>query len=176
MIDLNCGYDLTQATQAINLWEEFDLKWIEEPLNPNHIHALADLRSKSNIPIACGENEFQIYGFKSLFDQKAIDVAMPDIGRAGGIQETKNICTLAQAYGVPVSPHNFSSGILLAATIHLMASTPNTGLLELDTSKNAILEELLLAPLSMNDGFVSVPSFPGLGVELKKEILEQFTI
>ena len=75
-----------------------------------------------------------------------------------------------------MNSHNFSSGILLAATINLMASTPNTGLLEMDTSINAILEELLLAPLSMNDGCVSVPSFPGLGVELKKEILEQFTI
>ena len=176
MVDLNCGYDFMQASQALRLWEEFELKWIEEPLNPNHINAIADLRCKSNIPIACGENEFQVYGFKHLFDKKAVDVAMPDIGRVGGIQETKNICALAQSYGVKVSPHNFSSGILLAATIHLMASTPNIGLLELDTSKNAVLQELLLAPLVMNNGFVTVTSFPGLGVQFNKDALEQFII
>ncbi len=124
MIDLNAGYNNFEAYQAARIWEQCNLTWLEEPLNPNQTSALGDLRARTNIPIAAGENEFRIYGFKELFDKKAVDVAMPDIARVGGLQETKNICTLAEAYGLSVSPHNFSSGILLAATIHLMASTP----------------------------------------------------
>lgn len=176
MVDLNAGYNLLEAREAEKLWEPFDITWLEEPLNPNHVEAMGDLRTMSSIPLSSGENEFQIYGFKHLFDQKAVDVAMPDIGRVGGLMETKNICSLAEAYGIPVSPHNFSSGILLAATIHLMVSTPNTQWLEMDTSGNAVYEELLTTPLEFSNGYVKVNNLPGLGVELKEEILTKHGI
>lgn len=174
MIDLNAGYDAPDALLAARLWEPLNLFWLEEPIDPNQIEKMSELRSCSEIPIASGENEFRVHGFKELFDQKAVDIAMPDIGRAGGLMETKNICNLAQVYGVPVSPHNFSSGILLAATLHLMASTPNTTLLEFDNSENAVYQELLMEPLKIKDGFVSIPSHPGLGVHLPREVLQKY--
>jgi len=176
MIDLNGGYNRLQAFQAAKLWEPFDLYWLEEPVNPNQIDCLADLRSRTSVPIAAGENEFRVHGFKQLFDKNAVDVAMPDIGRVGGIQETRNICALAEANGILVSPHNFSSGVLLGATIQLMASVPNTYLLEIDTSENAIYQELLIEPLQIEGGFVSVPKFPGLGVELSEEVLKKYSV
>ena len=176
MVDLNAGYNALEARQATKLWESCDITWLEEPLNPNHVEAIADLRAKSTVPLACGENEFRTYGFKRLFEQRAVDVAMPDIGRAGGLMETKNICSLADSFGIPVSPHNFSSGVLLAATIHLMASTPNTQWLEMDTSGNAVYEELLTASLRLNDGYVEVPNQPGLGVELTEETLKKYAV
>ncbi len=176
IIDLNCGYNFLTAQEAIKRWEEFDLKWLEEPLNPNYTDSLSELRKKSSIPIAAGENVFQIYGFKELFDKKSVDVAMPDIGRVGGIQEARNICVLADAYGIPVSPHNYSSGILLAATIQLMASTTNTFFLEIDTSKNAIINDLLVEPIKFENGLVTPSTIPGLGVELKQEVLDKFKI
>ena len=176
MIDLNAGYNSFEAYEAAKLWGEYDLTWLEEPLSPNQTEALADLRNRIEIPIAVGENEFQLHGFKELFDHRAVDIAMPDIGRVGGLQETKNICTLAAAYGTPVSPHNFSSGILLAATIHLMASTPNTMLLEYDSSQNAVYEELLIEPLKFVDGQIEVPNNPGLGVHLPADIIRHYSI
>jgi|TARA_Y100000294_G_scaffold120359_1_gene111806 L-alanine-DL-glutamate epimerase-like enolase superfamily enzyme len=176
MIDLNGGYSAFDACHAARLWETYNLTWLEEPINPNHLDALKDLRSKISIPIAAGENEFRIFGFKDLFENKAVDIAMPDIGRVGGLQETKNICVLADAYGIQVSPHNFSSGVLLAATLHLMASTPNTTLLEVDTSKNAVYQELLVEPLEFNDGYFTVPEGPGLGVEISPEILKKYQV
>ena len=90
--------------------------------------------------------------------------------------ETKNICALAETSGISVSPHNFSSGVLLAATIHLMASTPNTQWLEMDTSGNAVYEELLTAPLQLKDGYVEVTNQPGLGVELTDETLKKYAV
>jgi D-galactarolactone cycloisomerase len=176
MIDLNGGYNRLQAFQAANLWESYNLTWFEEPVAPNELDCLQDLRSRTRIPIAVGENEFRVHGFKQLFDKNAVDIAMPDIGRVGGIQETRNICALAQGYGILVSPHNYSSGILLGATIQLMASIPNTHLLEIDTSDNAVYQELLLEPLQVKDGFVLVPDFPGLGVELNNEVLNKYAI
>lgn len=172
MVDLNAGYDFITARQAVKIWEPYDLFWLEEPLNPNHLSALSDLRKYSTIPIAAGENEFRVEGFKDLFDLKAVDMPMPDIGRVGGIQEAKNICSLADAYGLNVSPHNFSSGVLLAATIHLMASSHNTRLLEIDTSSNAVYHEFFSDPLQIEDGYLTVPQAPGLGVELNKEVLK----
>ena len=176
MIDLNGGYTSREAMVASRLWDKFNLFWLEEPLNPNQIDALADFRSRSKLTIAAGENEFRLHGFKQLFDHRAVDVAMPDIGRVGGIQEARNICALAESYGIPVSPHNFSSGILLAATINLMAATPNTWLLELDSSNNAVYEELMIAPLEISDGSVQVPDHPGLGVELTDDIIKKYGI
>ena len=137
---------------------------------------MASIKNKISTPIAAGENEFRLHGFKNLFDNNAVDVAMPDIGRVGGIQETRNICALAQSYGILVSPHNYSSGVLLAATIQLMASVPNTHLLEIDTSDNAIYTELLIEPLEIKDSFVKVPQFPSLGVKLDQKILEKYTV
>jgi len=176
MVDLNGGYTHREAMLAARLWDKFNLFWLEEPLNPNQIDALADFRSRSNLTIAAGENEFRLHGFKQLFDQRAVDVAMPDIGRVGGLQEARNICVLAESYGIPVSPHNFSSGVLLAATIHLMAATPNTWLLELDSSNNAVYEELLVAPLEISDGYVQVPDHLGLGVKLTDDTIRQYGI
>ena len=176
MIDLNGGYTPREAAVAERLWNKFDLFWLEEPLNPNQVDALADFRSRSKMTIAAGENEFRLHGFKQLFDLRAVDVAMPDIGRVGGLQEARNICVLAESYGIPVSPHNFSSGVLLAATIHLMAATPNTWLLELDSSNNAVYEELLIEPLEVSGGFVQVPHHPGLGLELTDDTIRKYGI
>jgi D-galactarolactone cycloisomerase len=176
MIDLNGGYTTREAMVVARLWDKYNLFWLEEPLNPNQIDALADFRSRSSFIIAAGENEFRLHGFKQLFDLRAVDIAMPDIGRVGGLQEARNICALAESYGIPVSPHNFSSGVLLAATIHLMASTPNTRLLELDSSSNAVYEELLISPLEVSNGYIQVPNHPGLGVELTDDIIRQYGI
>jgi D-galactarolactone cycloisomerase len=176
MIDLNGGYDALQVMEAAKLWEPFNIYWLEEPVDSFQIERLASLKNKISTPIAAGENEFRLHGFKNLFDKNAVDVAMPDIGRVGGIQETRNICALAYSYGILVSPHNYSSGILLAATIQLMASVPNAQLLEIDTSDNAVYHELLVEPLEIKDSFVKVPQFPGLGVKLDQKTIEKYSV
>lgn len=174
MVDLNAGYHALDAIQAAELWREFDIRWLEEPVSPNEMTAMQRVRDRSSIPIAAGENEFRTYGFKNMLDSAAADVLMPDIGRVGGLMETRNICALAGAYGVPVSPHNFSSGVLLAATVQLMASVPNTVLLEMDTSGNAIYGELLTWAPSFEHGALKVPECVGLGVALPEAVRKQY--
>ena len=174
MIDLNAGYDVLHAKLISQYWKDYRIFWIEEPISPNYISQLKELRNSINIPIAMGENEFRIFGFRELLESQACDVLMPDIGRVGGLEETRQICALAHAFGVPVSPHNFASGILLAATIHLMAATENTQLLEYDNSENSIYKELLTFDLAIKDGILEIPDVVGLGVDLPEEILTKY--
>lgn len=176
MIDLNAGYGNLDAREAAVNWGAYDLMWLEEPVHPDSKDILSDLKTRATMPIAAGENEFGIHGFKELFDARAVDVAMPDLGRAGGILECRNICALAEAYGITVSPHNFSSGVLLAATIQLMACTSNTRWLEIDSSDNPVYEELLIEPLKFVDGKVFIADHPGLGVVLREETLRKYAV
>src|SRR6185503_5173683 len=108
--------------------------------------------------------------FEPLLEGHGCDYVMPDVLRCGGLEQTRLICLEAQAHGVVASPHNFSSGVGLAATLHLMAALPATELLEFDPTGTAIYEELFVEPLRVEDGQVYVHRVPGLGVRLTEEI------
>jgi L-alanine-DL-glutamate epimerase-like enolase superfamily enzyme len=111
-----------------------------------------------------------------MFQKGGVDVAMPDMARAGGITELKKICAVAEAFGVPVSPHNYSSGVCSAATLQLMAATLGTGPLEWDTVDSSIVAELFVEPLVVRDGHVEVPQLPGLGVHLPDEVRARYAV
>ncbi|MFW5914513.1 MAG: enolase C-terminal domain-like protein, partial [Thermoplasmatota archaeon] len=133
--------------------------------------------SKLDIPIATGENEYTKWGFKALFLSDAVDYAMPDIMRCGGITETRKICALAEAFDVAVTPHNYTTGVGLAATIQLMACTPNCQLLEYDVTPYPLYESLLKRPLEFDDrGRVTVPKDPGLGLEIDQATIEEYAV
>jgi L-alanine-DL-glutamate epimerase-like enolase superfamily enzyme len=102
---------------------------------------------------------------------QACDYVMPDILRCGGLEQTRQICREALRRGVIPSPHNFSSGVGLAATLHLMSALPETEWLEFDPTGTAIYEELFVEPLVVEQGRVRVPYSPGLGVRLTEVVL-----
>ena len=174
MIDLNCGYTLPQAMKAFDLWQKYDLTWIEEPLVPYDIKGMQELRSKYSIPIAAGENEFQVYGFLNLLQNRSVDYVMPDIGRVGGIGEAKEVSALARVFGIPTSYHNYSSGILLAVTVQVAASDPNFQFLEYDYSSNAFYQELFEESLSVQNARLVVPKLPGIGVQIRDALLDPY--
>lgn len=175
MVDINCGYDRPTAVRMGKRFEEFNPFWYEEPLRPQDVEGCRQLRRQVAIPIAIGENEFTKYGFVELFKKEAVDYVMPDPARVGGITETKKIAALAEAFNLVITPHNFSSGILLAATLHVIASTPNADLLEFDVTGTGIYDELLVEPLRVDGGFVDIPQGPGLGVVLTDAVRERYT-
>jgi len=176
MIDINGNFDRPTALSMGKRFEEVNPFWYEEPLPPYDLEGYRELKERLDLPIAAGENEFTKYGFLELFQRGAVDYAMPDIARVGGLTEAVKICALAEAFNIPCSPHSYSSGVLLAATLHLMAALPGTDLLEFDVTGTSIYEELFLEPLSVREGFVSVPHGVGLGVELKEEIRRQYAL
>lgn len=177
MVDMNCGYDRVTALKVGRMLESHDVFWYEEPLSPYDLEGYAYLKGKLDIPIATGENEYTKWGFKELFLRGGVDYAMPDIMRCGGITETKKICALAEAFDVIVTPHNYTTGVGLAATIQLMACTPNCQLLEYDVTPYPLYEQLLKRPLEFDsNGMITLPEDPGLGVELREDMVEKYSI
>tara|TARA_Y200000002_G_scaffold382982_1_gene402391 strand:+ start:1825 stop:2979 length:1155 start_codon:yes stop_codon:yes gene_type:complete len=184
MIDINHAYGVTEALELGYALEEFNLRWYEEPVVPENIQGYAYLRNKLKIPIAGGENEHTLYGFKDLFKLGCIDIAQPDIGSCGGITGAKHISILAQSFGIEVNPHVWGSAVAQSASIHFIASLPATNhslftrqpILEYDQSDHPFRQKLLKNPIKMNKGYVIVQESPGLGIEVNKEIINKYKI
>lgn len=175
MVDVNTIFERSEAMAFGRAIREFDPFWYEEPVGPLDYQGHAELRHELGMKIATGENLYTLHGFEPLFQAGGCDYAMPDILRCGGIEQTRLICEAALAAGVVPSPHNFSSGVGTAATLHLMAALPRTELLEFDPTQTAIYEELFIDPLEVADGKVKVPTTPGLGVALSSELIDKYS-
>jgi len=176
LVDMNCGYDQAQALRAGRMLEDYDVYWYEEPLSPYDVQGLATLRRQLDVPIAAGENEYTKWGFRDLFETDAVDYAMPDAMRCGGITEATKICTLAEAFNTVCSPHCYTTGVGLAATMHVMAASPAAQWLEFDPTEFPLYEALFTSSLTITDGYVSLPTAPGLGVELEEAVIQKYRI
>lgn len=174
MIDINTGFDRATALRFGRDVCEFRPYWYEEPLSPLDAAGHAALRQQLPFAIATGENLYTTYGFMPLWHHQACDYVMPDVLRCGGFEQTRQICQAATEESIVPTLHNYSSGVGLAATLHLMAALPELELLEFDPTKTAVYEELFVDPLVVEGGHVQVPSTPGLGVRLTDEVANRY--
>jgi L-alanine-DL-glutamate epimerase-like enolase superfamily enzyme len=175
MIDINTGFDRQTALEEGRRQAAFDPFWLEEPIAPADYEGHAWLRERLPFPIAAGENLYTLHGFAPMLACGGCDYIMPDILRCGGFRQSLLICEAAERAGVIASPHNFASGVGLAAVLHLMAALPQTQFLEYDASRTAICEEMFVEPLLVMDGRIRVPTAPGLGVALTDEIIAKYS-
>lgn len=182
MVDTNHAYGRTEAAYLGDAMAAMGLRWYEEPLVPEDLKGYAALRKRLPMAIAGGENEHGLYGFRALFEAEAVDVAQPDVGSCGGLTAARHITVLAQAHGVEVNPHVWGSAVAQAASLHLLASLPDAHhslfarqpILEYDQSDHPFRRELTTTPLEMHGGWVTVPEAPGLGIEIRRDILQRF--
>ena len=176
MVDTNCPWTKDKARQMLNSWEEYNLFWVEEPINPpEDFESLSNLRSESLIPIAAGENACTSFEFKKMFDAEAVDYAQPSVTKVGGITEFKKISSLADNYGVQVMPHSPYFGPGFLATLHLAQSMPNPGLLE----RFFIDFEAYLYPekiFNPKDGFFEISDQIGLGLDPDIDVIKDYRI
>jgi L-alanine-DL-glutamate epimerase-like enolase superfamily enzyme len=105
MADAYMGWTLDYARRMLPLLEPYRLRWLEEPVIPDHIAGYAALKSLGRIPIAGGEHEFTSYGFRDLLEARAVDVIQFDTNRVGGITQARKVAALAEAFSVPVAIH-----------------------------------------------------------------------
>jgi L-rhamnonate dehydratase len=168
--------DAASRIQLAKAIEQYNPYWIEEPLYPDDLEGYRRLSEAINIRIACGENETTIYGFKQLIDIAKVLILQPDITRCGGITQAKKIATLAQASHLTVVPHAWSSGIVIAASLHIIASIPNSCLLEYLIWENPIRKEMLVEDILIKDGYATIPEGPGLGIEINEQAIEKYRI
>ncbi len=154
---------------------EFRVGWLEEPIwPPDDYAALARLRRRSPVPIAGGENECTIGGFNRILDAGAVDILQPEVATLGGIMESFKIYTIAQSRNVPVAPHNFRYGPVLAASAHLSLMFPNV--IALETPYFHLETYVLKEGPQIVDGQVRLPETPGLGIVVDEDVVEEYRV
>jgi L-alanine-DL-glutamate epimerase-like enolase superfamily enzyme len=171
MLDCWMSWDVPYTIDMARRLEAYRPRWIEEPVLPDKIEQCAEIRRAVDIPIATGEHEYTRWGLQALIDARAADVLQPDIYWAGGISEVLKICALASARDLPVIPHGHS----VPATVHLIASQPVTTcpLLEYLVKGNEIHQFFLKDPIVPVNGHVTLPTAPGIGMELDEAKIEE---
>jgi galactonate dehydratase len=155
------------AIRLAKAFEEFDLMFIEEPVLPENIDALVTVARSTTTPIATGERLFTRWGFREVLEKQAAAIVQPDICHAGGISEVRKIAAMAETYYAAVAPHNPLGPISLAASLQVDACTPNF----LCQEQITLGEGYLKQPFVHTNGYIDLPTAPGLGIELDEEAL-----
>jgi len=176
-VDVNSAYDAATAIRVCHRVAEYDLWFIEEPVFPDDIDGYELIRRSQPIPVAAGESEFGLFGFRELLRRRALDVVQPEIGRIGGFTAAMRLGALAQTHNVKVAPHTgFSCGVAQLASLHLAAAVANLSRLEWMWIPNP-LAEIFSTPLPQPvNGDLTVPERPGLGLALDRKKLEKFKL
>lgn len=175
MLDVNGAWTPQDALKAVRQLERYDLTWLEEPVWPvDDYDSLAWLRTKTDIPIAGGENEFTHYGFKNIVTKHPYDIIQPDVIMTGGIMATRKIFALAETWNLGVATHSFFFGPGIPASVHLSLSNVKSEWVEI----NAVpLEAYFIDPAYRPiDGYLTVSDKPGLGFDVDWDVVEKYRI
>jgi galactonate dehydratase len=163
------------AVRVARLLEPFDPFWYEEPVSARDLGALVECRRNIRIPLVTGEELYTRFEFRDVFERRAADIINPDVCNVGGIQELREIAAMAEAYHVTVSPHNYNSPTIgLAATVHVAAAIPNFLITEYFVNFEGRAADVAIDPFRVEQGYLRVPTTPGLGIELREDILAQY--
>jgi L-alanine-DL-glutamate epimerase-like enolase superfamily enzyme len=167
------------ALQVIERLADFNIRFIETPLDIDDIDGYAFLHDHSPIAIAAGEWQNTHFEFLDLADRGKVDVLQPDVGRVGGFTEAVKVAALAADRGLQIVPHCWKSGIGIAASAHLAAasrSCPFIEFLPLELAESPLRKELLIEELPMAGGQITLPARPGLGITLNRHALEKYSV
>lgn len=149
--------------------EQFKPMLFEEPVPPDNLDALKAVKEKSPVAVSAGERLYTRWDYKRMFDLMAADYIQPDVSHAGGILELKKIAAEAECRYIPFAPHNPSGPVANAATLQLAACCPNFSILEIMYSDVTYRKDITNEELDYQDGYISIPDKPGLGIEINEE-------
>ena len=172
--DLHWNFSPESAKRICDAIERYEPIWVEDPIPPENTGAMARLASRVNVPLLTGENRYGRHGFRDLLERGAVDFVAPDVPKTGGIAETKKIGDLADAYYCALTPHNIGSPVATMAGVHVGASVPNFLALEFHARDVPWWDDMVerSEPL-IQDGRITVPDRPGLGIELDWDVVEE---
>jgi galactonate dehydratase len=172
MFDAHCSMPPPLLIQFAAAIEPYDVMWIEEPAVPGNIEVFKRLKQQIKVPLATGERDRTIWEVIAYLQNDAIDILQSDVGHCGGISQLKKIATLAEAYFVPMAPHNTCSELGLTASLHVSASIP------LFLIQEGYIDGHIMPPgvarkdwAIDKDGYASLPQAPGLGVEIDEQAM-----
>ena len=172
LIDAHGRFDVPTAIRLCNTLEDAgQIYWFEEPVPPESLDALKQVRDKVNVPLSIGERQHTRWEFVPILQQGLADYIMPDVTWTGGITELRKISTLCEAYYVPVSPHDASGPINVVAGSQVMISTPNFYRLETCCHDLSIYNRFIQEPLDNAGGSLRLNPLPGLGIAMDMDFL-----
>jgi L-alanine-DL-glutamate epimerase-like enolase superfamily enzyme len=173
MLDIGMGWsDADEAVARARRMAEYEPYWIEEPFFPDEYEMYAKLAAAVETPIAAGEEETTVLDFVRLIDAGNVAVVQPDVTRAGGMRECLRVAELARERGRRCVLHSWSTGIIKAASLHVLAAMEEAEYFEDCVQTTELNQRLVTNRFPLQDGFVEIPTAPGLGVEVDEEVLE----
>jgi L-alanine-DL-glutamate epimerase-like enolase superfamily enzyme len=176
MIDVLWAYDLPAAMRMGTVCEELGVSWFEAPIHPEDLEGHAELARALKMPVASGETDRTRYQFLRQFQQRALDIAQPDIGRTG-ISEGKAIAELAEAFNIPLTMHTgMASAVLIAASLQVAATIPHCWYQEYQPFVTEVANRFLGTPLVCDQGHFELPAGPGLGIDLDEAALRAYQV
>jgi galactonate dehydratase len=166
-VDFHGAISPATAKLLIKALEPYQPMFIEEPCQAQNHDIMAEIARGTHLPIATGERVFTKWGFREVLEKRAATILQPDLCHAGGITEVRLIAGMAEAYYAAIAPHNPLGPISLAAGVQIAASIPNF----LCQEQVSLGEGYLKHPFTLHQGYLDLPSGPGLGIELDEEAL-----
>jgi L-alanine-DL-glutamate epimerase-like enolase superfamily enzyme len=174
LVDAHGAYASHTALYVGRELQRMGVRWLEDPLPPEDVEGYVALSAALEMPVAAGETECTRWQFEERLRQKAVDLILPDICRAGGITEGRKIATVADLHNVRWAAHvSMGTSVHVAAAAHLAVASANFLIFEFSSTPNPIGDNLLTRPLRPEHGILRVPDGPGLGIELDEEQLKQ---
>lgn len=173
-IDFHGRVTPANAPRLIDALAPYHPLFVEEPVLPDNVDEMVDIAKRTNVPIAAGERLFTRWGYRELIEKQAVRVLQPDLCHVGGIFEARKIAAMGETYHMYMAPHNPLGPISLAACLQLDACIPNFLVQEFPGIPEGwdLGNELLKEPFEIKNGYIDVPTKPGLGVELNDDALE----
>jgi galactonate dehydratase len=136
---------------------------------------MASFKRQCPIPVATGECLYTKFEFRDLIAREAADIIQPDICLMGGLLEMKKVAAIAEANYVVVAPHNPMGPVATAVNVHFAASTPNFAILEYNPDDRPPRRDVVQEPMVVKDGYIELPTKPGLGIDLDESAFEKYT-
>jgi galactonate dehydratase len=175
-VEAHGKFNVATAGRIIKMLEPFDPFFLEEPLPPENMEALAGLQASTNIPIATGEGIQGHFNYAPLLEKRAARILQPDVARTGGITAMKKVAAMADAHYVTFAPHNPNGPVCTAASLHVAASSPNFLIMEEGNTRVEEYNEIFVGGWKPSLAEWQVPESPGLGVDMSREFLAEHVV
>lgn len=169
LIEGHGRFNIPTAVKIAKELEQFSPMFFEEPVPPDNLDALKEVKDRSPVALSAGERLYTRWDYNEFFEKLPADYIQPDVSHAGGIMELKKIAAIAEAKYIPFAPHNPSGPVANAATLQLAACCPNFCILEIMYSDVDYRKDVTDEKLEYKDGYITIPNKPGLGIEINEE-------
>lgn len=171
MVECHMLWNVPTAIRISQALEDYHPFWIENPIKMDSLSNLAEFRHRTRIPVTASETLATRWGFKDLLELRACDFVMPDLSWVGGLSEARKIAAMAEAYGLPIAPHDCTGPVVLTASTHLSMNAPKAVIQE---SVRALYTGWYTEVASnlpvVKDGYISAPEGHGLGMTLLPDL------